>query len=123
MRYSWPYSLFAGVMESVAIVLLCFRRTATLGALTTVAVMTNVALMNIAYDVQVKLYAVMLVVSAAVLVAYDTPRLVAMFVTNRAIAPARQPTLFEGRLPAALRWTLKVLLVGSVVVSSVSEFR
>ena len=123
MRYSRPYSLFGGVMESVAIVLLCFRRTATLGALTTMAVMTNVALMNLAYDVQVKLYAVMLVVSAAVLVAYDAPRLVAMFVTNRAIAPAQQPTLFEGRLPAALRWTLKVLLVGSVVVSSVSEFR
>lgn len=123
MRYSRPYSVFGGVMESVAIVLLCFRRTATLGALTTVAVMTNVALMNLAYDVQVKLYAIMIVLSACVLVLYDAPRLLRVFVTNRAVPPARQPTVFEGRLPAALRWTLKIVLVGGVVASSVSEFR
>jgi hypothetical protein len=123
MRYSRPYSLFGGVMESVAIVLLCFRRTATLGALVTAAVMTNVALMNLAYDVQVKLYAIMLVVSAAVLIAYDLPRLLRVFVTNTAVPAARQPTLFEGRLPESVRWGLKILLVGSVALSSVSEFR
>ncbi len=50
MQYSRPYSFFGGVMECLAIVLLCFRRTATLGALVTMAVMTNVALMNLAYD-------------------------------------------------------------------------
>ena len=123
MRYSRPYSLFGGIMESVAIVLLCFRRTATLGALTTMAVMTNVALMNLAYDVQVKLYAVMLVASAAVLALYDAPRLLRVFVTNKDVPPARQPTLFEGRLPESLRWGIKIVLVGSVVVSSVSEFK
>jgi len=123
MRYSRPYSLFGGVMESVAIVLLCFRRTATLGALVTAAVMTNVALMNLAYDVQVKLYAIMLVVSAAVLIAYDLPRLLRVFVTNTAVPAARQPTLFEGRLPESVRWGLKIFLVGSVALSSVSEFR
>jgi hypothetical protein len=123
MEYSRPYSFFGGVMESVAIVLLCFRRTATLGALITVAVMTNVALMNIAYDVQVKLYALMIVLSAGVLVLYDTPRLLAVFVTNQGVRPASQPTLFEGRLPEPLRWTLKLLLVGSVTASSVAAFQ
>ncbi len=123
MQYSRPYSFFGGVMESLAIVLLCFRRTATLGALTTIAVMTNVALMNFAYDVQVKLYATMIVISAGVLVLYDARRLMAVFVTNRAVAPAPQPTLFEGRLPESLRWGLKLLLVGSVIASSVLAFQ
>jgi hypothetical protein len=122
MQYSRPYSFFGGVMESVAIVLLCFRRTATLGALTTVAVMTNVALMNIAYDVQVKLYALMIVISAGVLVLYDARRLLAVFVTNQGVPPASQPTLFEGRMPGSLRWAIKLLLIGSVTVSSVSAF-
>jgi hypothetical protein len=123
MRYSRPYSFFGGLMESVAIVLLCFRRTATLGALTTVVVMTNVALMNIAYDVQVKLYALMIVVSAGVLVLYDARRLLAVFVTNQGVRPATQPTLFEGRLPGGLRWAIKLLLIGSVTASSVVDFQ
>jgi hypothetical protein len=122
MQYSRPYSLFGGVMESLAIVLLCVRRTATLGALVTLVVMTNVALMNIAYDVQVKLYASMIVVSAGVLVLYDARRLLAVFVTNRGVGPASQPTLFEGRLPGSLRWAIKLLLIGSVTASSVAAF-
>ena len=123
MRYSRPYSFFGGLMESVAIVLLCFRRTATLGALTTVVVMTNVALMNIAYDVQVKLYALMIVASAGVLVLYDARRLLAVFVTNQSVRPATQPTLFEGRMPSSLRWAIKILLIGSVTASSVADFQ
>lgn len=123
MRYSRPYSFFGGLMECVAIVLLCFRRTATLGALTTVVVMTNVALMNLAYDVQVKLYALMIVASAGVLVLYDARRLLAVFLTNQGVRAAPQPTLFEGRLPRALRWAIKLLLIGSVTASSVAAFQ
>src|SRR5579862_4652722 len=112
MQYSRPYSFFGGVMESAAILLLCVRRTATLGALTTMAVMTNVTLMNFAYDVQVKLYATMIVVSAGVLVLYDARRLFAVFVTNQAVSPAVQPTIFERSMPSWLRWAIKILLVG-----------
>jgi hypothetical protein len=123
MQYSRPYSFVAGLMESVAIVLLCFRRTATLGALITVVVMTNVALMNISYDVQVKLYASMIVISAGVLVLYDARRLLAVFVTNQGVPPASQPTVLEGRMPTSLRWAIKLVLVGSVTASSVAEFQ
>jgi len=123
MRYSRPYSLFGGLMEALAIVLLCFRRTATLGALITVVVMTNVSLINLAYDVPVKLYASMIVLSAAVLVLYDARRLVAVFVTNRGVGPGEQPTLFDGRMPTWVRWTIKILLVGSVTASSLAAFQ
>lgn len=123
LQYSRPYNFFGGVMECVAVVFLCFRRTATLGALVTMAVMTNVALMNFAYDVPVKLYATMMVISASVLVLYDARRLLSVLVTNHATQPAPEPTLFAGRMPAPLRWGLKLLLVGSVVASSVAAFR
>jgi hypothetical protein len=122
MQYSRPYNFFGGVMESVAIVLLYFRRTATLGALITIVVMTNVALMNIAYDVQVKLYATMMVVSAGVVVLYDARRLIAVFVTNQTARQAAEPTVLEGRVPNALRWAVKLLLIGSVTASSVIAF-
>ena len=58
--------------------------------------------------------AIMIVISAGVLVLYDARRLLAMFVTNQPVPPAVQPTLFDGRMPKALRWTIKAALVGSV---------
>ena len=117
MQYSRLYSTFGGVMELVVVLLLCFRRTATLGALLCLAVMGNVAMLNIAYGVQVKLYSTMIVLSAGVLVLYDAPRLYAVFVTNRAVAPSSESPLHD-RISPPLRWTLKALLVGSVMISS-----
>ena len=49
MKYSSAYSTFAGVMEMLVVVLLAFRRTATLGALLCLPVLANVALMNLFY--------------------------------------------------------------------------
>jgi hypothetical protein len=118
MEYSFPYSFFGGVMELAVVLLLCFRRTATLGALLCLAVMGNVAMLNIGYGVQVKLYATMIVLSAAVLVLYDLPRLYAVFVANRVAVPAPPSPLHE-RVAAPVRWTAKLLLVGSVMLSSV----
>lgn len=119
MMSSRPYAFFGGVMEVAVVFLLCFRRTATLGALLCLAVMTNVALLNYAYGVPVKLYSTMIVLSAAVLVMYDARRLWAVFVTNRAVARTERPAFYD-RIPGWTRWTTKGLLVGSVFASSIS---
>ena len=118
MEYSRPYAVFGGMMECVVVVLLCVRRTATLGALVCLAVMTNVALLNYAYGVPVKLYSTMIVVSAAVLVLYDAPRLISALATQRAIPPANERSVFHDRVPGRVRWAIKLLLVGSVAISS-----
>jgi hypothetical protein len=119
MEYSRAYAFFGGLMELVAAVLLCVRRTATLGALLCLAVMTNVALLNFAYGVPVKLYATMIAVSAAVLVSYDARRLLEFFAGNRAVPPAEQSTLVQDRIPARWRRAIKVVGVGSVTLSSI----
>ena len=119
MMYSRPYAFFGGVMELAAVVLLCFRKTATLGALLCLAVMTNVALLNYAYGVPVKLYATMIVLSAAVLVLYDARRLWRVFVTNESVPRVMRPAFYD-RIPRWLQWTAKGVLVGSVFVSSIA---
>jgi hypothetical protein len=119
MEYSRPYAFFGGVMELLACALLCFRRTATLGALVCLAVMTNVMLLNFMYGVPVKLYATMIVLSAAVLVLYDSPRLLDFFVRNRAVGPSRESTILQDHVPRVWRRLLKVGAVGSVALSSV----
>jgi hypothetical protein len=118
MQASRPYSFFGGVMEMAVVLLLCCRRTATLGALVCITVMSNVALLNYAYGVQVKLYSTMIVLSAAVLVLYDAPRLLALFVKNADAPPAPLAFPPADRLSAPIRWTIKTVLVGSVIVSS-----
>ena len=119
MEYSRPYAFFGGLMEMAAVLLLCFRRTATLGAMTCLAVMVNVALLNWAYGVPVKLYSTMLAVSAAVLLLYEVPRLTAFFIRNAPVPPKSSTSFIHERIPTRLRWTIKLLLVGSVCVSSV----
>lgn len=123
MEYSRPYAFFAGLMEVAIVVLLCFRRTTTLGASLCIVVMTNVAVMNYAYGVPVKLYATMTVISAVVLVLYDSRRLVALFVTNQSAAPARLASLPQDRIPPSMRWSIKFVVVGSVILSSVVAMR
>lgn len=120
MEYSRPYAFFGGLMELIAVGLLCFRRTATLGALVCLAVMTNVALLNYAYGVPVKLYATMITISAAVLVLYDARRLFDLFVRGRAVGLSREPSVLHDRIPLVWRRTITLVAVGSVAWSSVA---
>ena len=88
MGYSPAYTTFAGLGEVTGAFLLFFRRTTTLGALIVFAVMTNVALMNYAYDVPVKQLSTNLVLAAVVLVLPDARRLFDVLVLNASSRPA-----------------------------------
>ena len=123
MRYSAVYSTIAGGMEMAVVLLLCFRRTATLGALLCVPVMLNVMLMNLCYGVPVKLYSAMTVASALVLVVYDARRLIDALVVRRGVPaqPVRPP--FRSRRLNQARWLVKGVLVGGVLLSSAVAMR
>jgi hypothetical protein len=121
MSYSRPYSFFAGAMELAMVVLLCFRRTSTLGVLIGLPVLINVALLNLCYDVVVKLFSSMMVISALVLLAFDLPRLVDIFLRHRPAAPAPHEPPFGSRRLDRWRWPIKLLVVGGVLLSSFVE--
>jgi uncharacterized membrane protein YphA (DoxX/SURF4 family) len=87
MGYSAGYSFFAGMTEVLGGALVLFRRTTTLGALVIAAVMLNIEILNLCYDVPVKLYAAHLLFMALILLAPDVRRLADIFVLNRP-APA-----------------------------------
>ena len=94
MRFSWmfigystPYEIFSGAMETVAGLLLLYRRTITAGLFAATGAFANVVMINIAYDVPVKLYASHLLFSCLFLLALDSKRLIGFLVLNRP-APA-----------------------------------
>ena len=55
--YSTPYEVFSGAMETVAGLLLLYRRTVTAGLFAATGAFINVLMINLAYDVPVKLFA------------------------------------------------------------------
>lgn len=97
MGYSKPYTLFGGLGEVTGGLLLLSRRTTTLGALITAAVMSNVVMINFSYDVPVKLHASHLLLIALVLIALDARRLLNLFVRNRPVPAADLSPQLTGR--------------------------
>ncbi len=91
------YEVFAGSAEMLAGILLIFPRTMLLGALVCMADMVQVFMLNMTYDVPVKLLSFHLFLMALFLAAPDLRRLSDFFFTHRAVAPSTPPELFQMR--------------------------
>jgi hypothetical protein len=76
MGYSYGYNLFTGGVECLGGALLLWRRTSLLGALVSAAAMLQVFVLNLCYDVPVKLYSLHLLLMAVWLALPDLRRLV-----------------------------------------------
>lgn len=121
MGASAAYTVFAGLGEVVGGFLLFFRRTRALGALVLAGVLTNVAMLNYAYDVPVKLFSTQLLLLALGLLALDGRRLVAVFLTNETAPPADSSPLFRSRRWRIAGHVLAVLLVVNFTWATVSQ--
>ena len=97
MGASKAYTIFAGAVEVVGGLLLLIPRLTLLGALVSVAAMGNVFLLNMSYDVPVKLYSFHLLVMSVLLVLPDLKRMAALFLFNRGVDPAQSRPLFQRR--------------------------
>ncbi len=121
MGYSAPYQIFAGVMETVAGLLLLNRKTVTLGLCLGAGVFANVAVMNLSYDIPVKIFSLQLFFYCLFLLVYESRRLLDFFVFNRAAAAN---TLYAFHLPKKwMRIGRIVLKVVFVVLTVVLPFR
>ncbi len=85
--YSTPYQVFSGAMETVAGLLLLNRRTVTAGLFAATGAFTNVVMINLAYDVPVKIFASHLLFACLFLLALDSRRLIGFLFLNRPAPP------------------------------------
>ena len=125
MRFSWmfigystPYEMFSGAMEVLAGLLLLNRRTITLGLFVGLAVLTNVMVLNLCYDIPVKLFSMHLVIYCLYLLFNDCKRLFDFFVFNKAVP---ENTINEFRF--AKKWmritgiVMKIVFLGLFVIT------
>jgi uncharacterized membrane protein YphA (DoxX/SURF4 family) len=82
MQHSQTYVIITGCAEILAGVLLLWRRMHLFGALLSIAVMTNVVLLNFNYDVCVKLFSVQLLAMGFALVLPHARRLIGAMLGN-----------------------------------------
>ncbi len=111
MGSSRPYTIFAGVSEVLGALLLVWRRTATLGALVAIGVMTNVVLLNFCYDVPVKLYSSHLLTMAILIALPDARRLANLLFWNRSTPSVDLIEMWRGVWAGRFRWTVKSIMI------------
>jgi hypothetical protein len=118
MGFSTGYNFFTGMAEILGGFLLFFRRTRLLGALVCIGVMSNVVMLNFAYDVPVKLYSTHLLAMAIFLIIPDFKRLADFFVLNRSVQGVVQQPIFNSKGLTYTSWAIKVLFIGYLMIVS-----
>lgn len=110
------YEMFAGSAELLGGILLIFPRTTTLGALVCLADMIQVFMLNMTYEVPVKLLSFHLILLSLFLLAPDMKRLARFFLLNRAADAPAHPPLFAGlranRIALAAQVVVGIWLLG-----------
>jgi len=125
MRFSWLfigysplYQFFSGLAETVAGLLLLGRRTTTLGLLAAAGAFLNVVMINLAYDVPVKLFASHLLAFAVFMLLLDWRRLVRLFLLNQPVERTNAYDPIDTRpWHRYARWAAKGYLVYFLLVA------
>jgi hypothetical protein len=120
MSYSPTYNIGTGLIEMVGGVLLFFRPTTLLGAIISFVAMANVVLIDISYDVTVKMFAIHLALMIVVLLLDDFKRLIDLMVLNRSTQPTRWPALFSQPRQKLIMYGVKTVLIGYILISTLN---
>lgn len=123
MGYSKPYTMFSGLCEILGGVLLFFRRTTVVGSIVSLLVMTNVAMMNFAYDVPVKLFSTHLALISFFIFSPNLINLFNFFILNK------PSTLRVTQIDLPNKWKrygrilLKsIIIIGIPTITIIEEF-
>ena len=103
------YETFTGCAEMLGGLLLLVPRTTLFGALICLADTVQVFMLNMTYDVPVKLLSFHLILMALFLLAPDLPRLANLFFLNRPAGPSTEPQLFSTRRANGIALAVQII--------------
>ncbi len=94
MRFSWNfigyskgYEFFSGLMEVFVGIFLLYRRTIVLGSLLGIGVFANVFLLNMSYDIPVKIFSFQLLIACVYIGLNNIPRISRFLILNQSVTP------------------------------------
>jgi hypothetical protein len=117
---SHPYEMALGAAEVAAGVLLFIPRTATLGALVSLAATGQIFLLNMTYGVPVKILSFHLVLISALLLAPKARRLVDVLVLGHGVGPEERPALFASGRRNRIAAIAQIVLCAWVLIGGLA---
>jgi hypothetical protein len=108
MGASHAYSFFGGVGETLGGLFLIFPQFTVLGSLITLAMMTNVFMLNLCYDVPRKIYSIHLILFCLFLLLPDMQRLIDLFLFKRKVQLTPAVPLFKDKQMNYGVWLLQL---------------
>jgi hypothetical protein len=121
------FETYVGCAEAFSGVLLILPRTTMLGALIALCDMTHVFMLNMTYDVPVKLFSFHLILMSLFLLAPDFKRLANVLLLDRAVASSAHPELFKSRRANRIAFTVQVVfglwMIGSSLYGARDSWR
>lgn len=120
MGSSESYNIFTGGAEMLGGILLAFPQTATLGALVSAGVISNIVMLNFSYDVPVKIFSSHLFLTCIFLITPESKRLINVFILNRTVEKIETPPLFDKAWQNQLAQLVKTCFL--ILIVTVSLF-
>ncbi len=120
MGASKTYSIYAGLSEVIAGALLIFRRTRTLGGLVTFGVMFNVFMLNMAYDVPVKLFSAQLMLMGLYIAMIDRKAILGLLFFQKQEKITPWPRFFKNPVKNYVLLGIQVLMIGYMLYDQIS---
>ena len=121
MGYSSAYRIFAGALEVVSGLLLLHRGTTTLGALLSIAVMSNIVMMNFCFDICVKLFSTMLLLISIGILFPELNRILSVLLLNRPVGARKHKPHFSDPRWRKLALAGKLVLVAVMLVHNINR--
>lgn len=121
MGYSELYSIFTGFVEVLAGGLLLFRKTTLLGVCVSFAVMIQVFMMNMSFDVPVKLYSFHLILVTLIILYPDLGKLMDFFIRFKQPKPFQLQAYFKKQSHNRVLQLLKSTLIISVLLNLITD--
>ena len=118
MSYSKFYTMSTGWIEVIGGMLLLFRRTTFIGTIILFISMVNVVLIDIGYDVRVKMFAIHLLLMTILLLEHDIKRIINFLFLNQPTKASIEHALFPNGRYKKIGYLLKGVVLSYYVISS-----
>ncbi|UKN00957.1 hypothetical protein K6119_14575 [Paracrocinitomix mangrovi] len=116
MGTSKLYCIATGVIEVIAASLLLFKKTRVLGLLISVGILTHVLLINLGFDISVKLYSFLLLFISLLALSPQLKPLYCLLIKRENVALAEEERL---SIKSPIRKSLKFLVIGMILIEAI----
>lgn len=116
------YEQSLGLLEIIAGILLLYRKTALIGAGLSAVLLSNIVLVNFAYEIGSQVYSISLLLLSLLIISYDIPRAYRLLFLEKPAKAAGFRPVFTANKLWVLRLTVHVLLFVFIISVLFSAF-